>query len=109
MKKKATVNRKRRTPADRMRAEHDFSRGVRGKHHKAMQGGYTVTVHKGKGRKVVKHITSTEGTVVLDADVQAYFPDSRAVNRALRSLLQIIPSSKRTASNRGRTANGGGR
>jgi hypothetical protein len=107
--KKATVTRKRRTPADEMRAEYDFSRGVRGKHHVATKGGYTVTVHMGKGRKVVKHITPIKAMVVLDADVQAYFPDSRAVNRALRSLLQIIPSSKRAITNRGRTASGRGR
>ena len=107
--KKATVTRKRRTPADGMRAEYDFSGGLRGKHHRALQGGYTVTVHMGKGRKVVKQMTPTKATVVLDADVQAYFPDSRAVNRALRSLLQIIPSSKRATTNRGRTANGRGR
>ena len=106
---KATVDKRQRTSPDRMRSEYDFSGGVRGKHHRAMQGGYTITIHMSKGRTVVKHVKPTKGTVVLDADVQPYFPDSRAVNRALRSLLQIITSSKRVDSNRSRTVNGRGR
>ena len=107
--KNVTVDKKRRTPPDRIRSEYDFSGGVRGKHHRALQGGYTITIRMGKGRTVVKHVKPTKGTVVLDADVRPYFPDSRAVNRALRSLLQIIPSSKRVASHRSRAANGTGR
>ena len=54
-----------------MRKEYDFRGGVRGK--------YAARV--GEGRNIV----------VLDADVAAAFPDSRAVNRALRALLQAVP------------------
>jgi hypothetical protein len=32
-----------------VRSEYDFSAGVRGKHHRAMQKGYTVTIHQTDG------------------------------------------------------------
>jgi hypothetical protein len=66
--------------ADLLRAEYDFSRGVRGKHHASYKAGTNV--------------------VVLDADVAEAFPDSSSVNRALRLLLDIAKkqiSSKRSA------------
>jgi hypothetical protein len=34
-----------------------------------------------------------EGAVMLDPDVRAYFPDSAAVNKALRGLIKLIPDS----------------
>jgi hypothetical protein len=49
---------------DELRAEYDFSRGVRGKHHLAYKAGTNV--------------------VVLDPDVAKVFPDASSVNRALR-------------------------
>jgi len=39
-----------------MRNEYDFRGGVRGKHHKALQAGYTVTLHKADGTTVVKDV-----------------------------------------------------
>ena len=65
---------------DNMRAEYDFSGGVRGKHHLAYKAGTNV--------------------VFLDADVAKAFPDSPSVNRALRLLLELAKnqlSSKRPA------------
>jgi hypothetical protein len=51
-----------------MRAEYDFTGGVRGKYAtRALEG---------------QHV------VVLDPDVAREFPDSRAVNRALRAVLR---------------------
>jgi len=41
-----------------MRAQYDFSGGVRGKHHKAMQSGYTITIRKADGTMIVKDIAS---------------------------------------------------
>ena len=35
-----------------------------------------------------------EGSVVLEPDVRKYFPNSKAVNRALRTLIEIIPSGR---------------
>ena len=73
-----------------MREEYDFSKGVRGKHHKAYRAGHTVRVRKADGTTVEQHFSMQEGAVMLDPDVKAHFPDAEAVNKALRSL--IAPS-----------------
>jgi len=70
-----------------MAPEYDFSRGVRGKHAKAMSASYMMTIHKSDGATEVRE-------VALDPDVRTFFPDSEAVNRALRGLISLIlPSS----------------
>jgi hypothetical protein len=67
--------------------ETDFSKGVRGKYAAALKkNGYTVRVHKSDGTFDEKRVAG-ESLVSLDPDVQAYFPDSKAVNRALRKLI----------------------
>jgi hypothetical protein len=53
-----------------MREEYDFRGGVRGKY----------TARYAEGAKMVS----------LDPDVAKFFPDSEAVNRALRALVKII-------------------
>jgi len=53
-----------------MLEEYDFSGGVRGKYARAYAAGANV--------------------VVVDPDVAQYFPDHDSVNRALRSLTEII-------------------
>ena len=60
---------KRETDADDMLSEYDFSSGARGK--------YAKRYHQGSN------------VVVLDPDVAERFPNSEAVNRALRSLADI--------------------
>ena len=55
-----------------MRSEYDFRGGVRGKYVARYREGTNV--------------------VVLDPDVAAAFPNADAVNRALRALLDIVPS-----------------
>jgi hypothetical protein len=75
---------------DEMRAEYDFSEAERGKFHRPLDKGYTVHVQKKDGTTVVKHYTLAEGTVLLAPDVLEYFPDSEAVNEALRSLIQLM-------------------
>jgi hypothetical protein len=64
----------RKQPIDRdtMRPEYDFSGGVRGKY----AGRFP--------RNVI--------TVLLDPDVAAAYPDSKAVNRALRAILDAAPA-----------------
>lgn len=74
-----------------MLPEYDFSKGVRGKHHRAYRQGYQVTIHKTDGTTEVRDFVLPEGAVMLDADVRAYFPDSETVNRTLRELIQLIP------------------
>ena len=54
---------------DEIRAEYDFSHGVRGKHYEAYRAGTNV--------------------VFLDPDVAQAFADSASVNQALRLLLQL--------------------
>jgi hypothetical protein len=55
--------------ADEMRAEYDFSGGVRGKYYQQVIKGTNV--------------------VLLEEDVSQAFPDSASVNQALRLLLQL--------------------
>lgn len=62
---------KRSADRDTMRTEYDFRGGVRGKYVSRYRAGTNV--------------------VVLDPDVAAAFPNARAVNRALRALLDVVP------------------
>jgi hypothetical protein len=55
--------------ADDMRAEYDFTGGIRGKY---------VQPHR-----------SARNVVLLDPDVAQGFADSRAVNQTLRALIQL--------------------
>ncbi len=79
-----------------MRTEYNFSGGVRGKHYKAMQSGYTITIHKADGSTVVKDVMPKEGAVVIEPDIRAYFPDSESVNKTLRCLIPLLPKRRRT-------------
>ncbi len=56
-----------------MLAEYDFSQGIRGKHSKRYAEGTNI--------------------VVLSPDVAEFFPDSDAVNAALRALVDIARKS----------------
>ena len=60
---------KKESDNDEMLEEYDFSRGIRGK--------YAKKYHQGSN------------IVVLDPDVAQRFPNSEAVNQALRSLADI--------------------
>ncbi len=67
---------------DEMLAEYDLSgrKGVRGKYAKSYKAGHSV-------RKLV----SDQYFAAIESDVREYFPDSEAVNSALRKLIAIIP------------------
>jgi hypothetical protein len=101
MKKK--VN---KSEPDDMLPEYDLKgkKGVRGKYAKALQKGYSVRVLNEDGTVTVRDFVPKENMVLLDPDVKAYFPDSKSVNHALRSLINLIPEKKasRVAENRGR-------
>ena len=60
-----------------MRKEYDFSKGVRGKYARKYKAGTNI--------------------VLLDPDVAKVFKTPGAVNRALRSLAEIIRSQKQKA------------
>ena len=88
------------TTIEDMRPEYDFSTmkgGVRGKYCKAYREGHKVVVHKEDGTDSVQYFKLEDGAVMLEPDVRKYFPTSDAVNKVLRSLIEIIPA-KRSAS-----------
>lgn len=70
---------------DEMRKEYDFSGGVRGKHFKRMKEGHQTIVHKVDGDKTVRY----SRPIILEPDIQEYFPNSEAVNNALRGLIDL--------------------
>ena len=80
-----------------MLPEYDFKgkKGVRGKYAKLMQEGYTVRITNEDGTVTVQRYEQVGDAIVLDPDVRAYFPDSESVNRALRSLIEIIPEERK--------------
>jgi len=75
--------------------EYDFRGGIRGKHARALEQGYTVKVHRLAGSTTIQQLNLPEGAVMLEPDVQEYFPDSESVNHALRTLIALIPSRRR--------------
>jgi len=88
---------------DDMRAEYDFRGAVRGKHYKSLERGYVIYIHQPDGTTVVKHMKLEKGMVRLQPDVREYFPDSEAVNTALRSLIALMsqmPSETRASVNK---------
>ncbi|MBE0682183.1 MAG: hypothetical protein IH589_09740 [Anaerolineales bacterium] len=78
---------------DGMLPEYDFKgkKGVRGKYYRSLQKGYTVHIHNEDGTTTIQHFGPT---ITLDTDVAAYFPDSESVNKALRTLILLVPDKK---------------
>ncbi|MCI0551638.1 MAG: hypothetical protein L0287_11840 [Anaerolineae bacterium] len=83
---------------EEMRAEYDFSGGIRGKHADTYQQGHTVTIHKKDGTTVIQNFKLEEGAVILEPDVREYFPDAESVNNALRILIAIAPRARKKTS-----------
>lgn len=52
---------------------------------------HTVEVYHGDGQTTTHLLAPAGQTIVLDADVHSFFPDSETVNRVLRSLITLIP------------------
>jgi hypothetical protein len=85
-----------------MRAEYDFSGGVRGKYAAALrEGGYTIREYNADGTFTETSVLG-EKTVTLAPDVWEYFPSSQAVNYALRMLISLIPEKHATPTRRTR-------
>jgi hypothetical protein len=85
-----------------MRSEYDFSSmkgAVRGKYYRAYRAGHKVEIHKLDGSTSVQYFKLEDGAIMLEPDVKKYFPNSESVNKALRSLIQIIPSKRRASGN----------
>lgn len=77
---------------DELRSEYDLAQlkgRVRGKYAESFASGYSVIIHHPNGTKTVQKFQPPRGSVVLDPDMLPYFPDSQAVNQALRALVRI--------------------
>lgn len=79
---------------DGMLPEYDFTgkTGVRGKYYQQLRAGYTIEIHQEDGSTLVQRIPPADDMIQLDPDVREYFPDAEAVNHALRTLIQLVPS-----------------
>lgn len=76
---------------DDMLPEYDFSGGVRGKYAKKLkEDGCIIRVYHSDGTFSERRVFG-EKTVVLDDDVWKFFPNSDAVNNALRTLISLVP------------------
>jgi len=83
---------------DEIRPEYDFANmtgGVRGKYYRAYRQGHIVEIHKADGTIEIQHFSPEKDAVILEPDVREYFPDSEAVNRALRGLIRLVPEKHR--------------
>ena len=81
-------------PELEMLPEYDLrgKKGVRGKYYRAYRQGHTVRIYQDDGTVSVQHFTLEDGAVMLEPDVRQYFPDSEAVNHALRTLIALVPA-----------------
>lgn len=73
-----------------MRAEYDFSGGVRGKHIAKLKNGHKTIINKSDGSTLVRR----SRPIILAPDVQAFFPDAESVNQALRGLIALVPEKR---------------
>ncbi|MFH0976676.1 MAG: hypothetical protein V1874_12910 [Spirochaetota bacterium] len=82
---------------EEMKPEYNFSKmkgAVRGKYYKSYRDGHKVVIRKTDGTESVQYFKLEDGSVMLEPDVRDYFPDSESVNKALRSLIEIIPQKR---------------
>ncbi len=79
---------------DEMRDSYDLTGKpfVRGKYYRRLREGYTIAVQQEDDTIVRQTVVRPAGTVLLDPDVRAYFPDAEAVNSTLRALIGLIPA-----------------
>lgn len=79
---------------DEMRPEYDFTGGVRGKHYQVLrEEGYIVRIYHDDGTVTERRVAG-ERVVILEPDVYEYFPNSQAVNQALRTLISLVPEKR---------------
>ena len=82
---------------DDLRSDYDFSQGMRGKYQHFAGQPHTIKIHHPDGSVTTREVESSENVVRLDDDVRKYFPDSEAVNKALRGLIDLIPKDDQAA------------
>ena len=93
--------------SDEMRTEYNLAgkKGVRGKYYRDYRRGHTVRISRADGKIVTQHFTLQEGAVMLEPDVKQFFPNSESVNKALRSLISLIPPRPARRRSAGKNAN----
>lgn len=99
---KKVISKKLDKANDDMRPEYGFESmtgGIRGKYYKAYRNGHTVKIHKADGTTLVQHFRLEDGAVMLERDVREYFPNSEAVNNALRCLIPLMSKKRRAKQN----------
>lgn len=77
-----------------MKAEYNLrgKKGVRGKYAAAYKKGHTVRVLNGDT------VVDEKFFAAIDADVHAFFKDSKEINKALRGIISSVPERLRSAS-----------
>ena len=80
-----------------MLPEYDFSGAERGKFAEAYRRGHKVIIHMADGTTEEHIYPGEECSVILEPDVHRFFPDSESVNKALRSLIDLIPKKRKSA------------
>lgn len=85
------------TDSEEMLPEYDFSGAERGKFAEAYRRGHKVIIHKADGTSEEHVYPGEESAVILAPDVRRFFPDSESVNKALRSLIDLIPKKRKSA------------
>jgi hypothetical protein len=86
-----------------MRKEYEFSAmkgGVRGKYYEAYRKGHKVVIHNEDNTDSVQYFKLEDGAVMLEPEIRKYFPDSAAVNKALKTLIEILPEKRRISGHR---------
>ncbi len=99
MNKVTSKQRKTSRKLAEMRAEYDLASmtgGVRGKYYQEYRAGHTVKIHREDGTTVMQHFELEDGAVMLEPDVREYFPDSAAVNTALRCLIPLVAKQRKS-------------
>jgi hypothetical protein len=91
---KALPNLRKHRISDDMLPEYDFTgrKGTRGKFYDAYRQGHTVRTKEADRTVGTQYFTLQDGAVLLEPDVRAHFPDSESVNKALHSLIALIPT-----------------
>lgn len=80
---------------DTLRPHYDFSKSVQGKYRHLIGQPYTRKVYHADGTTTVEQVEPAPGVVVLAPDVREHFPDSEAVNQALRGLIELLRQTQR--------------
>ena len=78
--------------ADEMLREYDLKnlKGTRGKYSKAYDAGHSVRIFKGTKQ------VSDQFFAAIESDLREYFPDSKSINKTLRTLIKLTGQNSKT-------------